>query len=857
MITNKVGFFPNGGKAQKNSAEYSLELLHTRQCTVCPLSNNHKILKHPDMPATGSNKPIVYILAEAPGAEEDKTGTQMIGPAGQVLRFRIAKNWLPYIRWNNCVRTRPPKNREPTPTEIECCRPSIRRDIEQTKPEAIFGFGNVALRWALGVTGIMNWRGRRVPVTIGSHTCWFYPMLHPSYVLRTRRFEPDSPDEFGCQEEFAFACDLKRAFQELDQQQFPAACVHSKEAAISNIEIATGDGEDDFKRVKQVLDLAAQESSCGVDYETNCLRPYTADAKILSIAVAVRGLAFAFAVDHKQAGWTPEQKQEIKKLWTKFLLRAPCRKIAHHLNFEMEWSAKLFGTETLRAQPWDDTEAQAYILDERQGCLSLEFLGLQHFGINLKAINNLDRKNLDKHALSDVLQYNALDAKYHRLLYLKQRHELRAHKLEAVYQEQLRRVPCMVLSQIKGVPIDQDMVESLFNVYDQNLTELSAEIAEVPEAKQFAKLKDHPLRPSSPQDVGFLLQTIFQRRDLTGATAETIGKVDHPLCKLILDWKHNNKLRSTYVMPVRKGSPHLYPDQRLHPTYNICSTRTNRTSSSDPSIQNWPTRETNDVRAQVRPGPNERVVSFDYGQIQARNIAMESLDQALIKSFWDRSDIHSDWMERIEREQPGWIRIGPKDDKKDVLDNFRNKAKSRFVFPSFFGAQPKKIASGLDIPIERAERLQQDLWTMFPDIHAWQNDIIANYYELGYVDGLSGFRRRAPIDMNELINAPIQADEALIVCDAMIRLSEYDHDHLQAVLEIHDDLTFIMPKKQVDELSEIIIEEMLTVPFEWAHVVPITVEMKVGDNWADLDKVGSYSSDDWKGGTIAKERRKA
>lgn len=848
-----MGFFPIAGpNLTKNTTEgLSLGLLHQKQCEVCPLRKHHSELKNPGMPAHGTEKPLIYFLAEAPGEVEDKKGMPMVGPAGQVLRFRVPKDWLPDIRWNNVVRTRPPNNREPTSVEMECCRPSIVKDIERTKPKAIFGFGNVALRWAMGVSGISNWRGRRIPIMVGKHACWFYPMFHPSYIMRDRRFNPRDPSQYGSENEFVFARDLERAFGEIED--LPEAKPHTKEFATQGIEYVTGSGHsDDLATIREVLDEAAEQVSVGVDYETNALRPFSEGAKILTIAVAYNGTAFAFAVDHSQAGWTQDEAKVVKRLWKKFLLKPKCRKIAHHLPFEHEWSAVMFGEECLRGSRWADTESQAYILDERQGCLSLEFLGRQYFGINLKAINNLDRKNLDKQPIAEVLKYNALDAKYHRKLYLLQKVRLKDEELQEVYQEQLERVPTMVLAQIRGVPVHQPTVERFHKMYTKRLKKIEAELLELPLCQDFAKQKDHIYRPSSNQDVKYVIQEMLERDDLDSTDEAALVQIKHPISSATLRWRKANKLLSTYVLPLREGSRLVYPDGLLHPTYNICSTRTWRTSTDGPNIQNFPKRQTQEVREQIRPNDDEVIVSFDYGQIQARNIAMESMDKALIKSFWDRSDIHFDWMERIERISPGWIKGGLKAGDKDTVKKYRHMAKNGFVFPSFFGAHAKKLTFTLGIPMNKAERLQDDLWDMFPSIHAWQKGMIDQYHKVGYVTGLSGFRRRAPIDQNELINAPIQADEALIVCDAMNRLSKRG---LQAILEIHDDLTFIMRKDEVDELSEIVIEEILRVPFEWAHVVPIVVEMAVGTHWADLKDVGAYSSDDWKGGMLKHEKK--
>src|SRR6185436_9944546 len=116
-----------------------------------------------------------------------------------------------------------------------------------------------------------------------------------------------------------------------------------------------------------------------------------------------------------------------------------------------------------------------------------------------------------------------------------------------------------------------------------------------------------------------------------------------------------------------------------------------------------------------------------------------------------------------------------------------------------------------------------------------------------YVTGRSEFRRWAPVAWTEIINTPIQSDEVLIVGDAMVRLTRREDERLIPNLMIHDDLTFWWQPQDIDKLAPIVIAEMLDVPFEWAHVVPISVEMSVGDDWFDMEDVGKYESDTWDG----------
>ena len=174
-----------------------VKMLHELECQACPLANI-KINRNPDMPASGAKHPLVYCLGEAPGAEEDQKGIQFVGGSGQVLHNelnKLPKLFRESIRYNNVVRTRPHKNETPNQHIIECCRPSVVKDIEETKPKAILGFGNIPLQWVTGVTGIRAWRGRRTPVKVGSHICWYYPIIHPASILRESNQHYDFDDE--------------------------------------------------------------------------------------------------------------------------------------------------------------------------------------------------------------------------------------------------------------------------------------------------------------------------------------------------------------------------------------------------------------------------------------------------------------------------------------------------------------------------------------------------------------------------------------------------------------------------------------------------------------------------------------
>jgi uracil-DNA glycosylase family 4 len=845
-----------------------LKLLHQMQCRACPLD---KLAgnRHPHMPASGSDKPLVYILGEAPGKDEDIAGRQFVGESGQVLRPRIPRKFKDRVRFNNVVRTRPFKNETPTDVAIECCRPSVVKDIEETKPKAIFGFGNVPLEWVSGFSGITLWRGRKMPVKIGTHTCWFYPMLHPAYLLRQGRGEGKTS---GAEDERMFVFDLERAFAEVET--LPKPVVHTSEDVWRGMEAIVAGGAEGVRIIAERLHRAAEWPELGIDYETTRLRPYSAGAQVLSAAVADGEQGFAFPLDHPEAEWNGAERTKVVDLWRQFLHEAKGRRWVHNLAFELEWTAVHFGKEFVRKGEWEDTSVQASILDERRGknkpgCFSLEFLVQQHFGFNLKKLTALDRKNLKNAPMEIVLLYNGGDSRYHCLLGLKQEQLIADDDLGYPYELALRRVPTVVLSQLKGVPVDQVENKRLSKKYAARIRETQDKLFDLPVVAKFEKIKGREFKPLSNPDVLYVLKDLLHRSECAvedkyskktrySADEKILAQIDHPFAKLTIDLRKSTKRKSTYIDPysATHESSVVHPDGLLHPQFNTIFAETGRLSAEDPNLQNVPKRddEAKEVRKQIAAayiisstGKRIKTVigAFDFGQIEARVSAMFTKDPVFVKALWEKYDIHGEWAERIARAYPA--RVGGRKNftDKKVMKDFRTDIKNQWTFPLIFGARLESVAGYLDIPIEDLEPEFNEFWRIFHRIKEWQDDLVEFYHEYGYVECLTKRRRRGPLSLNQIINSPIQGTAAEIVMDAMSRLSEIGDPELQPEINIHDDLTYVrMPADRIDDVAEKIINEMLAVPFKWVNV-PISVEMSVGDNWLDMEEVATFSSDTW------------
>ena len=839
-----MGFLlKEGSKKDRVLKDPPVEFLREQGCHACPL-NGAEGLRNPKMPPSGSEHPEVLFIGGAPTEREDKTGEYFDGKYAKILHKLIPERFEGRVRFTGSLNCRT-HDKSTNFVELNCCYPRLVADIERMRPKAIFGFGYAPLFQIVNPDAKYRkmgvWRGRRVPVQIGKHAFWYYAFEHPLDIIRAKFYGKRIEKGYGSQDEFALELDVRRAFAEVEAG-LPPATIHTREVASADVELLYN-----IDDIADRLDEASYQVTAGFDIETNRLRPYSAGAKILTMGISTKMGAFAFPVDHPGHIWTPKQRKQLDELIRRFLYESSCAKIVHSLAFELEWLGFFWGAGLFYATRWEDSLSQGYILDARRGGLSLDFLCFILFGIRLKEISNLDRTKLEFEPVDSVLKYNGIDARYHRLLFLRLLKLIEHHGLVVVYEHQLRRIFALVALQMHGVPVDQGVVKELRKKYEDRAAAIALQIQADPMCREFEKnKKGKTFNPASSLHVKYMMVDLLGE-DIESTEKGELDKIKHPLAKNIVQFRETNKVLSTYILPVdaEEEDTCIFPDGMLHPITSTTTVVSWRTSSTDNNIQNWPKRddERKEVRSQVRsPDRNIRVVSIDYAGIQARNVAMESKDKKLVDAFWHNYDIHSDWRERIARSAPGWIPKSKRQDK-EALAHFRYLAKNKFVFPTFFGAHAYSMSLNLGIPYDVCQDLKDEFFDNFKGIKKWHDKLDVMYYDEGYVTGLSGFICRAPISSNQRINLPIQGDEAIIVLDATSRLSEMEDPRYRPMLEVHDDLTFLWPKNEIEKRLEVVVKTMITIPFEWANIVPIEVEVSYGEDWIHMEKVGSFVSD--------------
>jgi len=395
------------------------------------------------------------------------------------------------------------------------------------------------------------------------------------------------------------------------------------------------------------------------------------------------------------------------------------------------------------------------------------------------------------------------------------------------------------------------------------MKEIAREMRDLPEVKALERRTGKIYDPGKDQQNVILYRDILgcdQVRivdEQTGATKmstkeEVLRTIPPEVSKhpqLLIEFRSTRTIKSTFLDSLPRL---LYPDGRLHPSVNDKFTATGRLSTEQPNEQNFPKHKLPHVRSVIVARPGCVLLSGDYGAIEYRVIGMASEDKRICDALSKGEDVHREWalyfLEEFGREITDGIlmhyyalfrpdQITWEGDA--YVKQLRQAVKNQWVFPRFFGSGDKACARYLGVPFEVAQDAGRAFWDEFNGVRKWQKKVVDRYERKGYVEMLSGRRRRAPMPPPEIINAIPQGGAAEIELDAMARLSEAGY---QASINVHDDLVFEFPADRLEEEVPRIAEIMCCSPYEWTTAVPLIVEFSVGGTWYNMDDIGVYSS---------------
>jgi len=585
-----------------------------------------------------------------------------------------------------------------------------------------------------------------------------------------------------------------------------------------------------------------------VDTETNSLDPQQAMLCGVALATAPgqacyiptghrRGGALNF--DFSEAGDGNEAMVQLPEALVLAKLKPLLEddsilKVGQNLKFD----AAVFLERGIRLHPIDDTMLMSYVVEaglHGHGMDELSELHLQHKPIAFADVTGKgkDKITFDGVGIAEATKYSAEDAdvtlRLHRLLKPKL---MGANKL-TVY-ETLERPLVMVLADMEraGITIDPRLLAKLSNDFATQQSALETEIH---------KLAGQDFNIGSPKQLGEILFDKMGmqggRRTKTGAWStdsdvlEDVAAQGHDIAQKVLEWRGLAKLRGTYTEAL---PGHINPKTgRVHTSYAMASTTTGRLASTDPNLQNIPVRtiEGRRIRQAFIAPRGSKLISADYSQIELRLLAHIADIPELKKAFADGLDIHA-----MTASEIFGVPV------KDMPAETRRRAKA-INFGIIYGISGFGLANQLGIPQGEANDYIKKYFTRFPGIRDYMEATKELARSHGYVETLFG-RRIHVREINSkiqgfragaeraAINAPIQGTAADVIRRAMIRLPPLLPSSVRMLLQVHDELIFEAPEKDVAAAIPVIKQVMEKAALPAVEIsVPLVVDARAADNW--------------------------
>lgn len=395
-------------------------------------------------------------------------------------------------------------------------------------------------------------------------------------------------------------------------------------------------------------------------------------------------------------------------------------------------------------------------------------------------------------------------------------------------------VPVLAKMERAGMLVDPDRLHSLSEGLATQISEVERSIRDL--------AGDETFNIGSPMQLSHVLFDVMglptkglkkTKRGYYSTNAKVLSDLarDHEIVRLILDWREKSKIKSTYLDtlgPLRRG------DGRVHTTYNQTITATGRLSSSDPNLQNIPTRSElgRTVKTAFSAGEGSVFLAVDYSQIELRLLAHLSGDEHLVRAFNEGEDFHAETAARVFG-----VPVS------EVTPDLRSRAKA-VNFGIVYGQQAYGLSQSLHISMAEARDMIDRYYEAYPGVRTFLDNVVARAKQTGYAETMYGRRRHIPelkaknpqlrgFGERTAMNHPMQGTAADIIKIAMARVSrrlEEEGFAAHMILQVHDELDFECPVNEVERLTTMVRDVM-------EHVVdlrvPLIAEASTGITWAD------------------------
>jgi DNA polymerase-1 len=416
-------------------------------------------------------------------------------------------------------------------------------------------------------------------------------------------------------------------------------------------------------------------------------------------------------------------------------------------------------------------------------------------------------------------------------LYEQQKTRLKEEEAEALYfKVELPLVSVLYRMEEIGFQVDEDVLLRLGTQYTKEIEDLRETAIQ--------KLGVEPFNLNSPQQLSKVLFDDLKlppkgKRSAAGSystDAETLEGLAgfQPGIEEILAYRQVNKLQSTYIEPLIKNRDAF---SRIHTTFNQTATATGRISSTDPNLQNIPTRTPmgREVRRAFIAKNGHVLVDGDYSQIELRVLAHMSGDLEMTRAFQKGEDIHKRAAALVNN-----ISID------EVTSDMRAAAKA-VNFGIVYGISDFGLARNLGIGFYEASEMIKNYFDKYPGIKAYMDNAKKLGYENGYARTLFGRRRYLPelkrggnirqFGERAAMNAPIQGTAADIIKIAMVKVDEMLRQNkmkTRLILQVHDELILEAPIDEAEEAKKLLIQCMESAA---TLNVPLVSQVSIGNSW--------------------------
>lgn len=477
-----------------------------------------------------------------------------------------------------------------------------------------------------------------------------------------------------------------------------------------------------------------------------------------------------------------------------------------------------------------DTALAGYLLDATAGTYELQRLYLSRYNEALPEPAYLQPEAFS--LLCDVAQGETSFASYVsavETLYVPLRNELEARDALSLYRT--AELPlCRVLAEMEhtGCRVDANALSDFGALLEKQAQTLQQSIYD---------MAGGAFNLNSPRQLGTVL---FEQLGLPhgkktksgwSTSADVLEKLRYeaPIVNAVLEYRQYAKLKSTYADGLLKA---IRSDGRIHTHFQMTATATGRLSSTDPNLQNIPTRTDlgSEFRRMFIPDAGNVLVDADYSQIELRLLAHISGDTAMQQAFMAGGDFHAATAAAVFHVKPS-----------EVTSEMRRRAKA-VNFGIVYGISPFSLAQDLELSVVDAKRYMEAWFAAFPDVHQYMTDIVEQAKRDGFVETIFHRRRDLPelqsskystrsFGERVALNMPIQGTAADIMKMAMVSVRQRLQEELpsaQLVLQIHDELLVECPEESAADAAAILRQTM-------EHVtplsVPLTVDIHWGENW--------------------------